>query len=149
MIDEEKLERKTKRKTKNKKKDTEEIKPKRVIYSWLNNRKACQCKAYLAYLADRKIQAYLRLGDKKKFFEKYLLPRVLKKFPTLYDDIRDFYQEKGKTLTQDHYKDLLYARFVNMYDSKLRPEGEHPKYTGNEGLRKAYIKYKTKSKKQT
>ncbi len=141
MFDVEKLGKKTKKKSK-----PQSSKNKRVNFSWLNSRTACRAKAYMAYLADRKKKQYAQIGTKRGFFTQCILPRVLKKFPLLYKEIRAHYHEKGRRLTRDEYIELLYARFVNMYDGHLVPTDEHPKHSSHTALKKAYLRFRSKKK---
>jgi hypothetical protein len=142
MFDEEKLGKKSKRKTKPKNKV--EITKRRVNYSWLKNKKARRCKAYIAYLSDRRKKKFREIGKKKAFFTRCILPRVLKKFPTLYKEVQEYYHEHGRSLTHEQYEELLYARFNNMYDPNLQPTGEHPLLSSTPLLRKSYLSFKKK-----
>jgi len=145
LFDEQKLGKKSKRKTRPKGKEVE-ITKRRVNYSWLKNKKARRCKAYIAYLADRRKKKFNEIGKKKTFFTRCILPRVLKKFPTLYQEIQEYYHEHGRSLTHVQYEDLLYARFSNMYDAHLQPIGEHPLLSSTPLLKKEYIRLKSKKR---
>lgn len=145
IFDPEKLSKRSKRKTRPK----TAHQAKRVNFSWLNSRTACRAKAYMAYIGDRKKKRYVQIGQKRGYFMQVIRPRVLKKFPKLYQEIRDHYHEHGRQLTEEQYIELLYARFVNMYDTSLSPTDEHPKHSSNKAIKKYYRRFLSpkKSKK--
>ena len=144
IFDPEKMSKKSKRKS-----HSDTIVTKRVNFSWLKSRTACRAKAYMAYIGDRKKKRYSQIGTKRGYFTQCVLPRILKKFPRLYKEIRTYYHEHGRQLTRDQYTELLYARFINMYDATLTPTDEHPKHSSHKGIKEYYMKYLLKKQKKT
>jgi hypothetical protein len=132
---------KQKKKVKKKKKlviDEELSKTIRVNFPWLATPMACRAKAYIAYVADRKYKLAISTGSRKKFFDTIVLPSVLRRFPKLYRIIRSYYHEKGKALNQEHFEELLRARYMNMYDAEFKKTHEHPAKSGHAVLHENY-----------
>jgi hypothetical protein len=82
---------------------------------------------------------------KKKIFMAEVLPRVKRAFPTMFKSVRKYYAKRGREITEKEFDDILYGRFVNMFDfnpvnGKTERTGEHPAETDKEELRKAYHK---------
>lgn len=149
-FDEDRILKRRRRKGKSKKKlidrDAEQVQPtkKRVNFSWLKHGNARRAKAYMAYIGDRKKKSYMRIGKKRAYFDQCVLPRVLKKFPSLYEKISTYYHERGRELSREGYKELLYARFINMYDTSMHPNHEHPINSSNKRLKQDYLRFKMK-----
>jgi len=124
----------------------EQVQPtkKRVNFSWLNHGNARRAKAYMAYIGDRKKKRYMQIGKKRAYFDECVLPRVLKKFPSLFEKISTYYHDRGRQLDREGYAELLYARFINMYDTSMQPNHEHPINSSNKRLKQDYLKFKIK-----
>jgi len=110
----------------------------RVNFPWLATPMACRCKAYIAHVADRKYKRAIATGNRKKFFDSVVLPRVQRRFSKLYPKVRSYYHNKGKSLSQEHFEELLRARYMNMYDANFEKTHEHPTKSGHAALHDHY-----------
>jgi len=120
----------------------------RVNFPWLATPSACRCKAYIAFVADRNLKRARGVGNRKKFFDSCILPRVHKRFPKLYGRISRYYAEKGKPLSMEHFDELLRARYMNMYDGDFKKSHEHPLVSSNIDLRNHYDDYSKVSRRK-
>jgi len=114
----------------------------KVNYPWLKRCTSRKAKSYMAFLIDNDpevsgIPTSARL--KKKFFSIKIYKKVKHRFPKLYGKVKRYYNDRGKSLTKDHFKELLYARLVNMYEKgfKIKTQ-EHPLKSKNEKLKADY-----------
>jgi hypothetical protein len=120
---------------------------KRINFPWLRNKTACKAKAYMAYCVDRNKMKAKDFSKVRSFFDTCIAPRILKKFPSLYVDVKKYYTEHGRSMDENHFLDLLYARFANMYTKNLVKDSEHPINSGNAELRQYYLYYVEKFSK--
>jgi hypothetical protein len=108
----------------------------KVNYSWLTKSYSRKCKAFMAYLYDSGQISDLEITNprfsKRRFFDKYIMPRIRIVFPKLGRKIKKYYLGKGRSLSDNQYVELCFARFNSMYGPKMVRGDEHPTNAGGE-----------------
>ena len=118
---------------------------KKCNFPWLKSETGKQVKAYMCFLTDTTDQS-INFGKsvrkKKDFFAEHVYPKVCKKFPKLFKEIKKYYENKGRSLDKPHYYELLYARLVNCYeDGFLTKTNEHPLNSLNSEFKNSYLQF--------
>jgi hypothetical protein len=76
----------------------------------------------------------------KKAFRKFVYPRLIENFPDLFRLVSEYYRSRNRSITEEHFIEIAYARMVNMYNANLTVKRkEHPLNSGNKCLRLAYL----------
>lgn len=127
---------------KDKKKPSKKRKRK-VNFPWLKRDTSKLAKAYLCYLVDSSNEN-TNFGKsarkKKEFFAEFIYPAVCNKYPTLYTEIKTYYEDKGHEFDKPHFYEILYARLVNCYENGFKVKThEHPNNSYNLEYKYAYL----------
>lgn len=107
---------------------------KRIHFPWIRKKQGKVFKTMLAVFVDRNVTD-VKIGKLKhtKLY-KMSVENAISKFPTMYKMVLDFYEKRGRVLTEKNFRNLCYSRIIMMFDYDKATKDlircpEHPENT--------------------
>lgn len=119
------------------------LKRKRVMYPWIKTKQGKLFKCYLAIVSDNLNWGYMLKGkgSVKKVFLKRAYPKLIATFPKMYLSVKRHYEDRGRTLTEKEFQNLVFMRFKCLYvwnGKTTKKSVEHPLHKQEKNIKKYY-----------